>query len=296
MSESHTSLPLPPAMTSISQTVTFTWRHPGSHRVQLAGTFNDWTPQDMTKDSEADAWTLTLENVPFGTHEFKFVLDGHNWVHDEAQEARANEMGSFNNVLVVRRPSASSAGIAANIEVERKFEVPADFRTLLPAAGFELVKEFEEEVLADKYYDTEAYALIQANHWLRQRNGDWELKYPLPGSREGEKTTLYHETSNLQDILGKLRLLPAFADLAESATLAELCEKGTLAVFADVETRRLTYKKAEVNVVIDFTDWGYRVGEIEIVVDDRSKVDEAVDKIEGLAKELGEFDLLTLFV
>lgn len=281
-------------MTSTSQTVTFEWQHPGSNLVQLAGTFNDWKPQDMSKDG-GDRWVLTVNDIPFGNHEFKFVLDGHNWVHDETQECKANEMGSFNNVLSVRRPSNSSF-IQSSIEVERKFEVPANFRTLLPGAGFELVKEFEEETLSDQYYDTGDYALIQANHWLRKRNGDWELKYPLSDSKELVKTTLYHETSNSQDILGKLRLLPVFSDLSDDSNLSEMCSKKQLIAFADLETKRLTYKRDEVNVVVDFTDWGYRVGEIEIVVDEKDKVDEAVNKIEQIAKELAfeNLDLVRL--
>ena len=44
----------------------------------------------------------------------------------------------------------------------------------------------------------------------------------------------------------------------------------------------------DVNVVIDATDWGHRVGEIEIVVPDREQVIQATKKIEDLGKELGK--------
>ena len=63
------------------------------------------------------------------------------------------------------------------------------------------------------------------NHFFhRQRNGDWELKYPVGTSprtsltngdleqqkkeEDDEKTTVYHETSNSEDIISKLKSLP----------------------------------------------------------------------------------------
>ena len=64
------------------------------------------------------------------------------------------------------------------IEIERKFIVPDDYHERLTAQGFQLQKEFDE-ILEDKYYDTHQHVLINEDHWLRQRNGDWELKYPV---------------------------------------------------------------------------------------------------------------------
>ena len=64
------------------------------------------------------------------------------------------------------------------IEIERKFIVPIDYHDKLLAHGFAREKVYDE-VLVDKYYDTCEYALLKKDHWLRQRNGDWELKYPV---------------------------------------------------------------------------------------------------------------------
>ena len=68
-----------------------------------------------------------------------------------------------------------------------------------------------------------------------------------------------------------------------------------LMVFVDLKTVRKCYTKDNVNVVIDSTDWGYRVGEIEIVVPDQDQVIQATKKIEDLGKELGESTFLTNF-
>ena len=64
------------------------------------------------------------------------------------------------------------------IEIERKFIVPEDYHEKLLAHGFTRENVYDE-VLVDKYYDTCEYALLKKDHWLRQRNGDWELKYPV---------------------------------------------------------------------------------------------------------------------
>ena len=47
------------------------------------------------------------------------------------------------------------------MEIERKFIVPEDFRQRLEQQSFKLVKEFEE-ILEDKYYDTNEHHLLQS--------------------------------------------------------------------------------------------------------------------------------------
>ena len=42
--------------------------------------------------------------------------------------------------------------------------------------------------------------------------------------------------------------------------------------------------------MVDDTDWGYRIGEIEIILTDPAQVTQAIEKIEDLAKKLGSFD------
>jgi hypothetical protein len=47
--------------------------------------------------------------------------------------------------------------------------------------------------------------------------------------------------------------------------------------------------KGDISIVIDDTDWGYRIGEIEIVLTDPAQVGYAVQKIEDVAKQLSKF-------
>ena len=77
-------------------------------------------------------------------------------------------------------------------QIEWKFIVPDNYHERLTAQGFQLQQEFDE-VLVDKYYDTHEHDLIKEDHWLRQRNGDWELKYPvgLDGHKQVGSFTMY---------------------------------------------------------------------------------------------------------
>ena len=66
--------------------------------------------------------------------------------------------------------------VRMNIEVERKFEPPADLEELdrcVRGAGGE---RLGEESFTDVYYDTPEFALARRDVWLRCREGFWELK------------------------------------------------------------------------------------------------------------------------
>ena len=64
-------------------------------------------------------------------------------------------------------------------------------------------------MMKKNYLQLFVYFIIQEDHWLRQRNGEWELKYPdvateNRGNANGS-TTIYHETTNLEDVLKILK-------------------------------------------------------------------------------------------
>jgi len=265
----------------MSKRMEFRWPHEAAESVRLAGSFNSWQPQDMLFDSVEGLWKVEQEVSP-GRHQFKFVVDG-LWVHDEDQPHTPNEVGSHNNVVEVLSPTKPSSP-AAQIEVERKFQVPEDFGEALPARGYELVTGFAEEAIVDEYFDTRRMDLVRADHWLRRRNGDWEMKYPVGTVTEGSGVTLYHETSSAEEILSRLRDLTR--DEPDKSDLGDLASRGVLAPFARLETRRRSYRKGEVSIVVDATDWGYRIGEIEIMVARKEDAPEAAQKIDDIAKEL----------
>lgn len=230
------------------------------------------------------------------------------------------------------------------LEVERKFVVPIDYKDRLAANGFEPVDQFREN-LVDAYFDFAVgdFPLLTNDHWLRKRNGDWELKYPVgssmassineesaaaieaaaaatglqddpsPSCRSSvsqQVTTTYHETSNLEDILFKVRLVSRCGipeldgsrieedDDDDEVSLNSLVERSVLRPFAELETKRKCYKRSSdnVNIVVDETDWGYVIGEIEVIVDTKEEVCAATQQIETLASQLefSKMDLVSL--
>ena len=78
--------------------------------------------------------------------------------------------------------------------------------------------------------------------------------------------------------------------LKEGASLQSLVESGFLLTFAHLETKRKCYSRVSdnVNIVVDATDWGHIVGEIEIIVMDHDNIPEATTKIEMIGAQLRE--------
>jgi len=289
----------------MSGSTSFEWNgNAAVEKVQLAGSFTQWKPVEMEKNSaEADEkWALKLDLSP-GEYEFKFVVDG-NWVCDELLPTKTDEEGSRNNVIKVEEKAmsiSSASSIEAideieeeedegweviqnpQIEIERKFIVPDNYHERLTAQGFKIQQEFDE-ILVDKYYDIYEHSLMKEDHWLRQRNGDWELKYPV-GDVHSQGSTLYHETTCTDAIMTRLRPI---LKVEEGCSLTSLLESAHLKSFAQLETKRKCYSRDtdKVNIVIDATDWGHSVGEIEIMVMDQDHITEATTKIETIGAEL----------
>ena len=102
-------------------------------------------------------------------------------------------------------------------------------------------------------------------------------------SGDGESntgTTRYHETSNAELIQSSLN--------GVRAGVGDDWKASRLTCYAHLETERWCYRRDEVTVVVDVTDWGYRVGEVEVVVEDAAEVPAAVDRIEQIARDMSE--------
>jgi 5'-AMP-activated protein kinase regulatory beta subunit len=88
--------------------VDFTCHAPEAEAVFLAGTFNSWSPESLplVRDKTGN-WRTSL-SLPFGHHEFKFIVDG-QWCCEPGCEGEyhgcpkcvPNEHGTMNQVLEV---------------------------------------------------------------------------------------------------------------------------------------------------------------------------------------------------
>ena len=68
-------------------------------RVAVAGDFTDWTPQTLRRQKSGQY--VANINVPPGSHEYKFVVDGQWMLDPDNGQMALNPYGTFNSVLIV---------------------------------------------------------------------------------------------------------------------------------------------------------------------------------------------------
>lgn len=72
--------------------------------VAVVGDFNDWNPEEGKMDyvKTRDVWKKGVSLEPGETHEFRYLVDGHEWRNDEAaDEYVPNSYFSENSVVKV---------------------------------------------------------------------------------------------------------------------------------------------------------------------------------------------------
>lgn len=143
------------------------------------------------------------------------------------------------------------------IEVEKKFSLE----------NIELDKflgdlEFVGEVLNhDIYYDYPDYRLLKNKIYLRNRNGNFELKIKKGDGiyqeiEDENKIASYFKVESLKDFIDK-ELAPAI----------------------DFKNSRKKYKKEDFHIDIDDMDFGYKEGEIELLVEKEEEIKKAEERI-----------------
>ena len=79
----------------------FSLRSADAKSVHIAGDFSDWRPQRAMRRGRDGTWEATLELDSGTTYQFRYLVDGREWVNDPAADAYApNPFGSENSVLV----------------------------------------------------------------------------------------------------------------------------------------------------------------------------------------------------
>ena len=74
---------------------------PQARRVVVVGDFNDWDPAAAPLAATGGVWSREMD-VPFGRHDYAFVVDGDRWMPDpSAPRAPADEFGAGYSVIVV---------------------------------------------------------------------------------------------------------------------------------------------------------------------------------------------------
>jgi len=87
---------------STEREVLFTFEAPGHAKVQIAGDFNNWTPQrlDFNELQDQHVWKMAICLRP-GTYQYKYLVDG-SWVHDPENNKTIDDfLGGVNSVISV---------------------------------------------------------------------------------------------------------------------------------------------------------------------------------------------------
>ncbi|OWF48008.1 uncharacterized protein LOC110453593 isoform X2 [Mizuhopecten yessoensis] len=168
------------------------------------------------------------------------------------------------------------------IEVERKFVITAKCVDKLKELGASLNVE---KTFTDRYYDDSKYSLTLQDCWFRQRNLDWELK--VARRLSCSLSTQYEEITKEKDIVKYLIQHFSVDGFSEELSVSDLVKIVGLEEFATFTTHRQSYSLPECTVDLDITDFGFQVGEIEVMVTNESRIPSALNTIEDMAKKLG---------
>jgi len=163
------------------------------------------------------------------------------------------------------------------IEVEKKFIFNDENKKLL-AKDAEFVNE---RIFTDIYYDTSDFSLTSNDKWLRSRENRFELKIPLHQSVK-RLVDQYDEMEDEQEIRETLAL-PSKGNFADNLIKAEYFP------FCVCKTTRIKYKKGPFIIdldTVDFQDFTYYLGEVELMVNEKSEIEIAISKIMLFAKAL----------
>lgn len=167
------------------------------------------------------------------------------------------------------------------IEVERKFKLtPEEEQHLLEGAEFLAEKKF-----TDEYYDASDFALSRKDWWLRKRAGKFELKI-------GKKDSTHSLSDTYQELEDDASILQALG-LSGTVITDESLRVAGYEAFCSLTTVRRHYTKEGFTIDIDSTTstddpaYRYEGAEIELLLDDVSKRDEAIKRIVQFAERHG---------
>lgn len=156
------------------------------------------------------------------------------------------------------------------IEVEKKFIFcEKDKKRLTKDAEF-----INERIFTDIYYDTDNYSLTSKDVWLRSRENKFELKLPVHQGID-RLADQYDEIEDEIKIRENLNL-PANRNLSDNLAKARYYP------FCTCKTTRQKFKKEPFTIDIDlvqFPEFNYQIGEIELMVNEKSEVEDAIEKI-----------------
>src|SRR4029077_19171728 len=84
----------------------FRYKAPDATRVDLMADFNGWKPVPMNKGSDG-VWTATV-SMSNGTHAYKFLVNGNEWVFDPENPTRTKADGIENSAVEISESTSAT--------------------------------------------------------------------------------------------------------------------------------------------------------------------------------------------
>ena len=78
----------------------FRYKAPNATSVELMCEFNGWKGVPMTKGDDG-VWKVEVD-LPTGTHAYKFLVDGKDWVFDPNNSAKKTVDGAENSAIEIK--------------------------------------------------------------------------------------------------------------------------------------------------------------------------------------------------
>ena len=167
-------------------TVTFQYKAPDAGSVSVAGTMNSWTPAAMTRNAYG-VWTVTLEDVAYGLHQYKFIVDD-TWLLDPLNTwIYTEENGNQNSAFLISDPSLDTNTVKINIHYAaptNEWNVCAwGAKNLAPQYNFtDGVATITLDGRANQYVAFKVRRSIPGNDWYEQSG---EIRVDLPNIVSG---------------------------------------------------------------------------------------------------------------
>jgi len=153
-----------------------------------------------------------------------------------------------------------------------------------------LIKEVR---FKDRYYDTRDYVLTTKDIWLRQRDSNWQCKVPVGFcAKKNEKPEVsmvdqYLELETDADIINFMKENSLGTYSLPANQMDIFVQRNKMVEFASIESVRRKFSLREFVIDLDMTNFGYGIGEVELLLDSEDQVPIARQKVEEFCKEFG---------
>jgi hypothetical protein len=150
----------------------FRLKKPDAQSVMLMGEFNGWKGQPMTKSSDG-TWKASVSLTP-GTHGYKFLVNGSEWLLDPANPERKTVDGVENSAVEIKDGDTAAPRPSASATAAASANVPVDFTVMAERKRFDFNRSGTNSAVTTK--ETWGYKVTLENNSFAAVSG-LEVQY-----------------------------------------------------------------------------------------------------------------------